>query len=56
MAPSGRSASAVCYALLIPCFMVAMAVLQLVPGDFDFSKSLALQLCDFAWLAAVAAL
>ncbi len=41
------------FALLIPCFTVPMQVLQLLPGDFDFAKSLPLQLCDFAWIAAV---
>jgi hypothetical integral membrane protein (TIGR02206 family) len=44
------------YALLIPCFTVPMQVLQLLPGDFDVAKSLPLQLCDFAWIAAVVAL
>ena len=44
------------YALLIPCFTVPMQVLQLVPSEFDFAKSLPLQLCDFAWIAAVVAL
>ena len=44
------------FALLIPCFTVPMQVLQLLPGDFDFAKSLPLQLCDFAWIAAIAAL
>ena len=33
-----------------------MQVLQLLPGDFDFAKSLPLQLCDFAWIAAIVAL
>ena len=33
-----------------------MQVLQLVPSDFDFNTSLPLQLCDFAWVAAVVAL
>ena len=44
------------YALLIPCFTVPMQVLQLLPERFDFNKSLPLQLCDFAWLAAIVAL
>ena len=44
------------YALLIPCFTVPMQVLQLLPGDFEFNKSLPLQLCDFAWIAAIVAL
>jgi hypothetical integral membrane protein (TIGR02206 family) len=33
-----------------------MQVLQLLPGEFDLAKSLPLQLCDFAWIAAVLAL
>ena len=44
------------FALLIPCFTVPMQVLQLVPSEFEFNKSLPLQLCDFAWIAAVVAL
>ena len=44
------------YALLIPCFTVPMQVLQLVPAEFEFNKSLPLQLCDFAWVAAIVAL
>ena len=44
------------YALLIPCFTVPMQVLQLLPGDFDLATSLPLQLCDFAWVAAIVAL
>ena len=44
------------YALLIPCFTVPMQVLQVLPGEFDLAKSLPLQLCDFAWIAAVPAL
>ena len=44
------------FALLIPCFTVPMQVLQLLPGDFDIATSLPLQLCDFAWVAAIVAL
>jgi hypothetical integral membrane protein (TIGR02206 family) len=44
------------YALLIPCFTVPMQALQLLPSEFEFNKSLPLQLCDFAWLAAIVAL
>jgi hypothetical integral membrane protein (TIGR02206 family) len=44
------------FALLIPCFTVPMQVLQLLPGDFDIGTSLPLQLCDFAWVAAIVAL
>src|SRR3712207_589795 len=44
------------FALLIPCFTVPMQVLQLLPGDFDVDTSLPLQLCDFAWMAAIVAL
>ena len=44
------------FALLIPCFTVPMQILQLVPGTYDIDTSLPLQLCDFAWVAAIAAL
>jgi hypothetical integral membrane protein (TIGR02206 family) len=44
------------FALLIPCFTVPMQVLQLLPGDYDIATSLPLQLCDFAWMAAIVAL
>ena len=44
------------FALLIPCFTVPMQVLQLMPGDYDLGTSLPLQLCDFAWIAAIVAL
>ena len=44
------------FALLIPCFTVPMQVLQLMPSDWDLHTSLPLQLCDFAWIAAVVAL
>ena len=43
------------YALLIPCFTVPMQVLQLCPANSGL-ESLPLQLCDFAWLAAIVAL
>jgi hypothetical integral membrane protein (TIGR02206 family) len=44
------------FAVLIPCFTVPMQVLQLLPGDYDVGRSLPLQLCDLAWVAAVVAL
>jgi hypothetical integral membrane protein (TIGR02206 family) len=44
------------FALLIPCFTVPMQVLQLLPGEYDLGRSLPLQVCDLAWVAAVAAL
>ena len=44
------------FALVIPCFTVPMQVLQLLPSDYDLATSLPLQLCDFAWVAAVVAL
>ncbi len=44
------------FALLIPCFTVPMQVLQLLPRDFDLAISIPLQLCDFAWIAAIVAL
>ena len=44
------------FALVIPCFTLPMQVLQLLPGDYDIDTSLPLQLCDFAWIAAIVAL
>ena len=44
------------FALLIPCFTVPMQILQLLPDDYDIGTSLPLQLCDFAWMAAIVAL
>src|SRR5689334_6848397 len=44
------------FALVIPCFTVPMQVLQLLPADYDIDTSLPLQLCDFAWIAAIVAL
>ena len=44
------------FALVIPCFTVPMQVLQLLPEDYDIDTSLPLQLCDFAWIAAIVAL
>jgi hypothetical integral membrane protein (TIGR02206 family) len=44
------------FALLIPCFTVPMQILQFRPGDYDLATSLPLQLCDFAWIAAMVAL
>src|SRR3569623_1523461 len=44
------------FALLIPCFTVPMQVLQLIPAHYNVATSLPLQLCDFAWVAAIVAL
>lgn len=44
------------FAIAIPCLTVPMQVLQLLPGDYDAGKSLPLQLCDLAWMAAIWAL
>jgi hypothetical integral membrane protein (TIGR02206 family) len=44
------------FALAIPLFTVPMQVVDFLPGQFDFDTTLPLQLCDFAWIAAVAAL
>lgn len=44
------------FALAIPAFTVPMQLIDLRPGRFDFDTSLPLQLCDFAWIAAVVAL
>ena len=44
------------FALLIPCFTLPLQALQLTPSDYDVGTSLPLQLCDFAWIAAIVAL
>ena len=44
------------FALAIPVFTLPMQVVDFMPGAFDFDTTLPLQLCDFAWVAAVAAL
>jgi hypothetical integral membrane protein (TIGR02206 family) len=44
------------FALLIPCLTIPMQVLQLLPEDYNVATSLPLQLCDFAWVAAMMAL
>lgn len=44
------------FALAIVAFEVPMQLVDLRPGAYDFDTSLPLQLCDFAWIAAVCAL
>lgn len=44
------------YALLIPCFTIPLQVIDFLPGNYDLQTTLPLQLCDFAWIAAVLAL
>jgi len=44
------------FAIVIPLLTIPMQVMQLLPGDFDASTSLPLQLCDLAWMAAIWAL
>ena len=44
------------YALLIPCFTIPLQVIDFLPGNYDLQTTLPLQLCDFAWIAAVVAL
>jgi hypothetical integral membrane protein (TIGR02206 family) len=44
------------FAVLIPCFTVPMQAAQFTPSDYSLGTSLPLQLCDFAWIAAVVAL
>jgi hypothetical integral membrane protein (TIGR02206 family) len=44
------------YALLIPCFTIPLQVIDFLPGNYDLQTTLPLQLCDFASIAAVAAL
>jgi hypothetical integral membrane protein (TIGR02206 family) len=44
------------FALAIPLFTLPMQLVDFLPGQFDFDTTLPLQLCDLAWIAAVAAL
>jgi hypothetical integral membrane protein (TIGR02206 family) len=44
------------FALAIPLFTVPMQVVDFLPGQFDIDTTLPLQLCDFAWIAAMIAL
>ncbi len=44
------------FAVSIPAFTIPMQVLDFLPGQYDFDTTLPLQLCDFAWIAAVIAL
>ena len=44
------------FALAIPAFTIPMQVVDFLPGQYDFDTTLPLQLCDFAWIAAVVAL
>jgi hypothetical integral membrane protein (TIGR02206 family) len=53
--PSGVRVSRI-YALLIPCFTIPLQVIDFLPGNYDLQTTLPLQLCDFAWVAAVVAL
>jgi hypothetical integral membrane protein (TIGR02206 family) len=53
--PSARTVSRV-FAVLLPCFTIPMQVVDFLPGQFSFGSTLPLQLCDFAWIAAIVAL
>jgi hypothetical integral membrane protein (TIGR02206 family) len=44
------------YAVLIPCCTIPLQVIDFLPGNYDLQTTLPLQLCDFAWIAAVFAL
>lgn len=44
------------FALAIMAFTVPMQLVDFMPGQFAFDTTLPLQLCDFAWIAAVLAL
>lgn len=44
------------FAVAILCFTIPMQVVDFLPGRYDFATTLPLQLCDFAWIAAVLAL
>ncbi|MDN5892629.1 MAG: TIGR02206 family membrane protein [Nocardioides sp.] len=41
------------FAVAIMCFTIPMQLVDLMPRQFDFNTTLPLQLCDFAWIAAV---
>ena len=55
-APRPRCRVSRIYAVLIPCFTIPLQVIDFLPGNYDLQTTLPLQLCDFAWIAAVAAL
>lgn len=44
------------FAVLVPLVTIPVQAVQLLPGELDMQKSLPLQLCDFAWIAAAIAL
>lgn len=44
------------FAVAILCFTIPMQAVDFLPRQFDFETTLPLQLCDFAWIAAVVAL
>ena len=43
-------------AVVVPVITVPVQIYQQLPGELDVEKSLPLQLCDFAWIAATVAL
>lgn len=49
-------ASSRAFAVLIACVTIAMQVVDFLPGNYNRYSTWPLQLCDFAWLAAVWAL
>lgn len=44
------------FALAIPCLTVPLQVVDFLPGNYSLHTTWPLQLCDLAWVAAVAAL
>lgn len=44
------------FAVVVPLVTIPVQAVQLLPGELDVQKSLPLQLCDFAWIAATIAL
>ena len=44
------------FAVAIPLFTLPLQIIDLTPGEYDFSTTLPIQLCDLAWLAATYAL
>ncbi|WP_206065246.1 TIGR02206 family membrane protein [Nocardioides sp. JQ2195] len=44
------------FAVAIMAFTVPMQIVDFMPGQYAFDTTLPLQLCDFAWIAAVVAL
>lgn len=44
------------FAVVIPLFTVPLQLIQFLPGEWNLTTSLPLQICDFAWVVAIYAL